>query len=119
VNTVLVEGQRDIEALRSMGYTGKIYTCTHLGFNEIDLVDHISEKNSNILILTDFDKEGREINQRLTRMLEFKGIKVELGIRGEFGKIMAKLNIYAIESIDNVIESIKTEMGISESQELL
>jgi 5S rRNA maturation endonuclease (ribonuclease M5) len=50
---VLVEGQRDIEALRMLGYTGTILSLNHL-----DDWMKANPPPSKIILLMDFDREG-------------------------------------------------------------
>jgi 5S rRNA maturation endonuclease (ribonuclease M5) len=56
-----------------------------------------------VVLLTDFDEEGRRLNRHLTRLLERKGVKVEVGLRRQFGRLMAALGIYVIEALDDAI----------------
>ena len=111
VDVTLVEGMRDVEALRSLGFRGDIIACSQIGGPEIDLVDEIASKHQNVLILTDFDSEGRKIYKRLTRFFETKGVMVETGIRRRFGRLMAANGLYAIESLDDLLEACEKEWG--------
>ena len=102
VDTVLVEGPRDTEALRSMGYVGVIEVLSRTGVNDFDLSDELASKYSQILLLLDFDEEGLNLNNHFTQLLERKGMKVEYGLRKEFSRLMAEIGVYAIESLDNI-----------------
>ena len=106
VDVVIVEGQRDVEALRVLGFTGKIVSCAQLGVSDSELVSNIASEYGNVLLLTDFDDEGLTMNQKLTRLFEAQGLKVEIGLRREFRGFMARLGVYAIESLDNVKDSV-------------
>jgi len=57
VMPVLVEGEKDVHALRSLGLTGEILTV-NAGNSLVDLCDRIAEHYANIIILTDWDKRG-------------------------------------------------------------
>jgi 5S rRNA maturation endonuclease (ribonuclease M5) len=99
---VLVEGLRDIEALRLMGYVGVIEALSRPGVNDFDLADELASKYGHILLLLDFDEEGLNLNNHFTQLLERKGVKVEYGLRKEFSRLMAAIGVYAIESLDNI-----------------
>lgn len=106
VDIVLVEGPRDVEALRSLGYTSDVATCSRVYVNEVELAEMIASENRNILILTDFDQEGDELNERLSILVEHMGPIVERGLRGEVGRIMAVLGVRVVEALDNVRDSL-------------
>ncbi len=105
VDVVIVEGTRDAESLNRLGYNGEIVTCAATSVNDYDLMTEISAKHRRVLVLTDFDEEGMTLNLRFTEMLEHEGVKVEKGLRRMVGRITASLGIYAIESLDNVMDA--------------
>jgi 5S rRNA maturation endonuclease (ribonuclease M5) len=107
VDIILVEGTRDIKALRNIGYSGEIIPCSQIGLNDYELADKISGKYHRILILTDFDKEGVLIYQKFHEIFERKYIKVEDELRKNLGDLMSKLSVYAIESLDNIQDKIE------------
>ncbi len=110
VDVVLVEGLRDVESLRRLGYTGEIVTCAATNVNDYDLMTEVSGKYRRVLILTDFDQEGLILNRRFAEMLEHEGVKVEKGLRRMVGRITAALGIYAIESLDNVMDTVDRDV---------
>lgn len=107
VDVVIVEGNRDIKAMRKLGYKGEIISYSQVGVNDYDLTDEVAKIHDNVLILTDFDTEGRTINHRLVSLFESRGTKVEMGLRWEIRRRMAALGLYAIEAIDDVKENEK------------
>ena len=110
VDIILVEGPRDVESLTRLGYTGKILTCAATNVNDYDLMTEISGKYRRVLLLTDFDQEGLMLNRRFTEILEHEGVKVEKGFRRMVGRITAALGIYAIESLDNVMDVVERDV---------
>jgi 5S rRNA maturation endonuclease (ribonuclease M5) len=110
VDVVVVEGSRDEEALRRLGYAGKIVTCAATGVNDYDLMTEVSEKYCDVLILTDFDQEGTMLNKRFVEILEHEGVKVETGLRRMVGRLTASLGIYAIESVDNIMDAAERDV---------
>ena len=101
VDLILVEGPRDLAALRSLGYGGRTETLSQVGVQSNDLVNAFAENSLNVLILTDFDEEGRVLERRLTEMFEKAGVKVEKGIRRRFGRLMGALRVYEVEDLEN------------------
>jgi len=106
VDLVLVEGQRDVEALRSLGYAGDVATCSRFGVNYAELAEMIAGKNGRVLVLTDFDQEGNELNARFSELLERMGVVVEKGFRVRVARLMAALEVHVVEALDNVSESL-------------
>jgi uncharacterized protein YunC (DUF1805 family) len=103
VGVVVVEGPRDVEALRLLGFEGRVDVCSRVKVSDADLVESFVQDGVPVVILTDFDEEGRRLNRDLTRILERRGVKVEVGLRRRFGRLMAALGVYAIEDLDDVV----------------
>ncbi len=104
VDVVIVEGPRDLEALRQLGFRGVISLFSQVGVPDADFMDTASREYGSVVILTDFDEEGRKIDLALSEGFERRRMRVEKGLRHEMGRIMAALRVYAIESLDNVQE---------------
>lgn len=100
---IVVEGPRDVEALRLLGFEGRVDVCSRVRVSHADLVESFVHEGVPVVILTDFDEEGRRLNRDLTRTLERRGVKVEVGLRRRFGRLMAALGVYAIEDLDDVV----------------
>jgi len=107
VDVIIVEGIRDVSALRSLGCVAEIEVLSHTGVSDHDLADEIASKYDSILILTDFDEEGLNLNQRFCSIFERTGAKVETGLRRWFARLMARIGVYAIESLDNIQDGIE------------
>jgi 5S rRNA maturation endonuclease (ribonuclease M5) len=74
---VIVEGKRDVSVLRNLGLKAPIIK-TQTRLSRPRLVEKIQAEageNGQILILTDFDKKGKEIYKFIERELELSGIK--------------------------------------------
>ncbi len=110
VSAVVVEGPRDVEALRRTGFGGRVEICSRFNVSEPDLAESLAHEIVSAVILTDFDEEGRRINGHLTRLLERMGMKVEVGIRRRFGRLMAALGIHTIEALDDAVIKIEEEI---------
>jgi 5S rRNA maturation endonuclease (ribonuclease M5) len=89
ISCVVVEGRKDKEALERIGYKGRIIYA-----NKFKIV------NGMVAILTDFDKEGKEIAKRITRSIGEKN--VDKFFRNEFRKILKSIGRDDIQSIINL-----------------
>jgi 5S rRNA maturation endonuclease (ribonuclease M5) len=66
---VIVEGEKDIEALRKLGVTGVIISLNS-GSSLIDFCDKIAREYKDIIILTDWDKKGGFLCSTIRRNLQ-------------------------------------------------
>jgi 5S rRNA maturation endonuclease (ribonuclease M5) len=99
--TVIVEGKNDEKALKSLGVNNIIA----INGRPLYEVAEIALKSENeIVILTDFDREGREIEHRLRELLQRQGKRPNSRLRGkvmslgrnkieDFGKISSSQNL--------------------------
>ncbi|MCW4014704.1 MAG: toprim domain-containing protein [Candidatus Bathyarchaeota archaeon] len=104
VDIVLVEGLRDVESVKALGCIADLEVLSHTGVNDFDMADELAAKYRRVLVLTDFDEEGLNLNKRFTAILEHKEIHVDAGLRRRIGRLMAKIGVYAIEAVDNIAD---------------
>ncbi len=109
VDLVIVEGPRDLEALRQLGFRGVISLFSQVGVPDAEFMDTTSREYGSVVILTDFDEEGRKIDLVLSEGFERRELRVEKGLRREMSRIMAAIKVYAIESLDNFQEQSEAE----------
>jgi 5S rRNA maturation endonuclease (ribonuclease M5) len=102
VELVLVEGHRDVEAIKKLGAFMPVELSSHTGKTEHDIVADLSRKTREILILTDFDEEGRSKAKRLSQLLDAEGVNVRRELRRKFGRFMGVLGVKTIESLDDI-----------------
>lgn len=74
---VIVEGKRDVSVLRSLGLKAPIIrTQTRLSRHRlIEKIQAMAGTTGQVLVLTDFDKKGKEIYRFIEKELELSGIK--------------------------------------------
>jgi len=94
-NQVIVEGKRDKIVLKSFEFT-KIITIGR-GLYEVT-----TKIKGHVIILTDFDKEGKLLNKRLTQLLQSQGTKVDINIRNRISKSFTQLKIRTIEELKSL-----------------
>ena len=108
VDVIVVEGIRDVEALRELGYAGRVEVYSHAGLNESDVALLLSGSRE-VLVLTDFDAEGGKLATRLSELLESNGARVNREARRAFGKMLGALGANTVESLDNIKYSLEKE----------
>jgi len=73
---VLVEGERDVAALRDMGLEGTIIKLNS-GESMVERADNLSRAYGRIILLTDWDPKGLRLHERLHELLEDCQVEVE------------------------------------------
>ena len=94
----IVEGKRDRIALCSFGFTKII----EINKGIYETTERLKEKT--VLILTDFDREGREIAKKFNEILPPLGYKVDKQTRRKIGLMFTKLKIRKIEELRGVLK---------------
>ncbi|MCI4434086.1 MAG: hypothetical protein JHC29_01260 [Thermoplasmata archaeon] len=97
---VIVEGIRDEKALRKIGLKGKIIIFNR-GKSLYDFSEIISNLYNEVIILFDNDRRGRYLTRYVSRILESKGVRVNLEYR-DF--IFSMLEMKGIEEISTFYE---------------
>ena len=66
---IIVEGEKDIEALKKIGITGTIISL-NAGISIIDFCDRIARLYKEIIILTDWDRKGGYLCHTIKKNLQ-------------------------------------------------
>ena len=97
VDAIIVEGARDKQALEEMGITKKeILKCRSIPHDAF--VEHLRGKQC-VVILTDYDRAGKNFNRKLTSRLEKEGLRVERSYRERIGEILGVAGFKTVESL--------------------
>ena len=99
---VIVEGDKDINALKKLGLKGIITSCNK-GVPLIDFCDKIAEGFTEIIILTDWDRKGGFLCHTIEKYLEGR-VKCNLHYREIFAK---NTIVKTIEGLPSWIETIE------------
>ncbi len=105
-DVIIVEGARDIKALRNFGCQAEIETLAHVGLGDYELAEQVASRYNRVLILTDYDAEGICLNQKFSSIFEHKDVKIDKGLRNRIRRLMTTIGVYAIESLDNIKENL-------------
>jgi 5S rRNA maturation endonuclease (ribonuclease M5) len=83
---IVVEGLKDEEALRSLGFSGTFFLlCRGRGIKRLLTVAPAFKKT---IILTDLDRKGGALAAKVVATLQSKNIRVDLFFRKELRTIM-------------------------------
>jgi 5S rRNA maturation endonuclease (ribonuclease M5) len=93
----IVEGKRDRKVLCSLNFTNII--TIEKGIYET--TEKLNEKE--VLVLTDYDAEGKLIAKKLNTFLQHLGYKADRETRRIIGLMFAKLKIKKIEELRGVL----------------
>lgn len=88
---IIVEGKRDKIALNKLGIEN-IYLINKPIYS---LIDTLTEKNKEVIILTDLDKEGRKLYHKLKKGFQRNGVK----INDKYRKYLFKCKISHIQGL--------------------
>ena len=85
---IIVEGFKDERSLRTLGISGPILKLS--GKNLVEVAEKIAHLE-NFLILTDFDRRGRELNSRLFRYLDYRKVDLTQSFRRRFKTLTSRI----------------------------
>jgi 5S rRNA maturation endonuclease (ribonuclease M5) len=102
---VIVEGRRDVDALRLLGVTNNVVTLSK-GVSLFTFCETISREWNSVVLLTDWDRKGGQLARRLKEGFEANGTKVNDSIRMNL-VILSKKDIKDIESLPSFVERIR------------
>ncbi|MDI3475524.1 MAG: hypothetical protein PWQ79_865 [Thermococcaceae archaeon] len=92
---IIVEGPRDVVALKNLGVRAEIIRLSRLPLSEVAL---IASSYKEVMVLTDFDRKGEELAKKLLQYLEGYPCRVDMETRREL-KRLAKKDIKAVEDL--------------------
>jgi 5S rRNA maturation endonuclease (ribonuclease M5) len=101
---IIVEGPNDAKTLRKLGMVGPIFCAKSRRLGLVDFLDSIAT-HSELIILTDFDKEGRALAWRLRRDLTQMRVKANVEIWKQL-KALVRSEIVGIENLGGYLERL-------------
>jgi len=105
---VIVEGRRDLLALRSLGLSGPVIMASHRC--ALDLAEEAARNYSEVILLMDWDCKGDEMCQTIGRHLRSAGIRPDGLIRSRLKKLVKK-EIKDVESLGRYAEKMRELYG--------
>jgi 5S rRNA maturation endonuclease (ribonuclease M5) len=106
---IIVEGKKDEVALRRLGVKGEVlHARLFRGFRAVQEV--LKERRA--VILTDFDRRGEELNDKLTRQLRSEGVEPDLYYWRRIGAL-TKRDVKTVEGLPSYLQRVKEKAGLS------
>lgn len=108
---VVVEGQKDVNALRELNVEGNIVSSKTSGKSFLDTLTEIEQRNvREVILLLDFDRRGVEWTHRLKQHLEKTKIKPNLTFWNELYGLVGR-DVKDIEGLPTYLETLKKKIG--------
>lgn len=102
---ILVEGEKDVAALVSLGISGSIITINS-GKSITNLCDWIAKKWDCVIIITDWDKQGGRLKRRITESLQGRTKCIT-----EFRELFAKNStVKVLEGLPSYLQTLRKKI---------
>ena len=105
---VIVEGNKDVSALRELGLVGEIITLNR-GKNLYDFCFDITERFQRVIILLDWDKVGESLTKNIS--MHLNGYWEEFSYFRELFKVHCQKEIKDIEGIPKLLRRLEGDEG--------
>ncbi len=105
---IIVEGRKDVRALRELGIEGVIIILND-GNSIIDTCTSLSKEHSKAIILTDWDRKGGQLARLLMEALEANDMKYDTDIRATISRL-SKKEIKDIESLPKYLARLEEKV---------
>jgi 5S rRNA maturation endonuclease (ribonuclease M5) len=102
---IIVEGNKDIAALRSLGLSGFIIKI-NTGKTILETCEALAESRKDVIILTDWDRKGGMLARQLKDAFESAGARPNLEFRAKLA-ILCKKDIKDVESLPTFLVTLK------------
>ena len=104
---IIVEGKKDIEALRKLDINGEIIGINS-GHTLIDFCDKIAQEHTDIIILTDWDRKGGYLCRTIKKNLEGR-----VNCNTKYRELFAKnAMIRTLEGLPSWLETMKKKLNL-------
>ncbi len=100
---VIVEGRKDVDALRKIGLVGDIIAL-HSGQGLYEFCEDIAEKSHRIILLMDWDERGENLYRNVSERL--KGLWEEFSPFREVLRLLCQKDVKDIEGIPALLERL-------------
>jgi len=105
---IVVEGTRDRESLRTMGIKGKILCLQSSRRNTISFAEQLDGERS-VIVLTDFDRQGVFLANRLSRVLNSQNVHANLVLWREL-RSLTRSELRSIEELPRLYDRLQNEV---------
>jgi len=105
---IIVEGAKDRESLRSIGVTGTILCLKSSRNNITDFAEELDGEKE-VIVLTDFDREGVFLAKRLSRILNSMSVHANLLLWRQL-RGLTRSDLRSIEELPGFYERLHSEL---------
>lgn len=106
---IIVEGRKDVEALKALGVSGKILSAKTGGKSMLDVVSEILETGAReVILMLDFDRRGREWTQKLKQRLEKAGVTPNLNFWNAL-QAMIRREVKDVEGLSSYMKTLESK----------
>jgi 2,5-diamino-6-(ribosylamino)-4(3H)-pyrimidinone 5'-phosphate reductase len=108
---IVVEGKKDVDALRALGVTGTVLTVKTGGKSFLDAVSEIEKLAvPEVILLLDFDRRGKEGTKRLRQSMERAKMKTNIKFWRALSALVGK-EIQCIESLTSYLRTLRAKVS--------
>ncbi len=100
---IVVEGKKDVQALKKLGFVGEIITV-HSGKSLYEFCESLFLKADKVFLLLDWDETGENLYKKL--QVDLKGLWEEFAPLREVLKILCQKDINHIEDIPALLNRL-------------
>ena len=113
---VVVEGKNDVATLHALGVEGNVIMVKAGGKSFLDIVTELEQsKVSEVILLLDFDRRGREGTKHLKRSLERAKIKPNVRFWRKLSALVGK-EVQCIEGLTAYMVTLRSKIGVASQQ---
>lgn len=105
-HVVLVEGLKDVAALRNVGIEGDVF-CVQSGGGPVRAAEFVWRSGKSAIILTDWDRRGGSLAHDLRENLSSLGVVYDDTIRSDLA-LFTRPYSKDVESLDSVIGLLRS-----------
>ena len=108
---IIVEGFRDVASLEALGVPGPIIKI-NVGLSLLNFCESVAREFVSFIILTDWDRKGKQLAVRLEELLRSTGAQVDGTFRRRLGGALP-YQIHDVESISGHVERLRNAVGVN------
>lgn len=105
---IIVEGKKDLAALRKLGFEGRIICVKNSGKALVDLLDEV--QSDEVTLFVDFDDNGVSLAKSITQYLEGRGVKVD-SIFWRKARSLIGRDVCEVEGFPSYLEKLKKRVA--------
>jgi 5S rRNA maturation endonuclease (ribonuclease M5) len=111
---VLVEGKRDREALKNLGLEGEIL-IVNTGHTLMEMCEDLGHRYTEIILMLDWDKKGKELSKNIEHNLVQLGIKTDRAFMVRIFHLVSK-ETKEVEALDKLMERLSVPAGMDQNR---